>query len=254
MLTPAWTTCSRLFAAGTAALAVTAALLASPAAATSGGTAAAASGSGVSVSASRAPVEAVGPFRRTARSAYVWSIRPVTAARLGVSHRAGCPVAVGDLRLVGVTSWSFDGRTRRGELVVHRDVATDVVQIFRQLHAARFPLSRVVTAEQYGADDDRLMAANATSAYNCRAVTGGTGFSEHASGRAIDVNPVQNPYVRDSTVEPTAGRAYLDRGAVRPGMVVAGDAVVRAFALVSWGWGGDFRTLKDYQHFSRSGR
>jgi len=254
VLTPVRTTCSRLVAAGTAALAVTAALLASPAAATTGGTAAATSGSGGSVSAARAPVEAVGPYRRTARSAYVWSIRPVTAARLGVSHRAGCPVAAGDLRLVGVTSWGFDGRTRRGELVVHRDVAADTVKIFRELHAARFPLMRVVTTEQYGADDDRLMAANATSAYNCRATTGGTGFSEHAYGRAIDLNPIQNPYVRGTTVEPPAGRAYLDRDAVRPGMVVAGDPVVRAFAAVGWRWGGDFRTLKDYQHFSRSGR
>ena len=250
MLTPARTTWSRLLAAGTASLAVAAALAAAPSTATAGVT----SGSAALVSAARAPVEAVGPFRRTARSAYVWSIRPVTAARLGASHRAGCPVAVSDLRLVGVTSWGFDGRTRRGELVVHRDVAADTVEVFRQLHAARFPLRRVVTAERYGADDDRLMAANATSAYNCRAITGGTGFSEHAYGRAIDVNPIQNPYVRGTTVEPPAGRDYLDRRTVRPGMVVAGDAVVRAFASVGWGWGGNFRTLKDYQHFSRSGR
>lgn len=260
-MAPARTT-SRLLAAGTAALAAAAVLTATPGAAAEGTSAAStspASTSAVSTSVTsvtpvRGPVEAVGPFRRTARSAYVWSIRPVTAARLGASHRAGCPVAVGDLRLVGVTSWGFDGRTRRGELVVHRDVAAGVVEVFRQLHAARFPLTRVVTAEQYGADDDRLMTAGATSAYNCRAVTGGTGFSEHAYGRAIDVNPIQNPYVRGTTVEPPAGRAYLDRSDVRPGMVVAGDAVVRAFASVGWGWGGDFRTLKDYQHFSRSGR
>jgi hypothetical protein len=250
VLTTPRRTWSRLVATGAAGLAVTAALTASPALAGSS----AAVSTAVASASSGAPVEAVGPFRRTARHAYVWSIRSVTAARLGASHRAGCPVPVGDLRLVGVTSWGFDGRTRRGELVVHRDVAAAVVEVFRQLHAARFPLTRVVTAEQYGADDDRLMAANATSAYNCRAVTGGTGFSEHAYGRAIDVNPVQNPYVRGTTVEPPAGRAYLDRSAVRPGMVVAGDAVVRAFASVGWGWGGDFRTLKDYQHFSRSGR
>lgn len=250
-MAPARTT-SRLLAAGTAALAVATALALAPGAAAEG--VSVASTSAASLTPVRGPVEAVGPFRRTARSAYVWSIQPVTAARLGASHRAGCPVAVGDLRLVGVTSWGFDGRTRRGELVVHRDVAAGVVEVFRQLHAARFPLTRVVTAEQYGADDDRLMAAGATSAYNCRAVTGGTGFSEHAYGRAIDVNPIQNPYVRGTAVEPPAGRAYLDRSDVRPGMVVAGDAVVRAFASIGWGWGGDFRTLKDYQHFSRSGR
>jgi hypothetical protein len=251
-MAPARTTTSRLLAVGTAALAVAAALTLAPGAAAEGTSVA--STSAAQTPPVGGPVEAVGPFRRTARSAYVWSIRPVTVARLGASHRAGCPVAVGDLRLVGVTSWGFDGRTRRGELVVHRDVAAGVVEVFRQLHAARFPLTRVVTAEQYGADDGRLMAAGATSAYNCRAVTGGTGFSEHAYGRAIDVNPIQNPYVRGTTVEPPAGRAYLDRSLVRPGMVVAGDAVVRAFASIGWGWGGDFRTLKDYQHFSRSGR
>lgn len=206
------------------------------------------------VAPSTAVVDPVGPFRRTARGAYAWSVSPVTAARLGASHRAGCPVAVADLRLVGVTHWGLDGRPHRGELVVRASVATAVVEVFRRLHAARFPLARVVTAEQYGADDDRLMAANATSAYNCRTTTGGTGFSEHAYGTAIDLNPVQNPYVRGTTVEPPAGRAFLDRTDVRPGMVVAGDAVVRAFAAAGWEWGGDFRTLKDYQHFSQSGR
>ena len=109
----------------------------------------------------RVTLPAVGPFRRTARNAFVWSVAPVSAARLGVSHRAGCPVPVRDLRLVTATHWGFDGRTRRGQLVVHATVARDVVQVLGALHAARFPLQRVVTAEQYGADDDRLMAANA---------------------------------------------------------------------------------------------
>ena len=202
----------------------------------------------------RVALPAVGPFRRTARDAFVWSVAPVSAARLGVSHRAGCPVPVRDLRLVTATHWGFDGRTHRGQLVVHATVARDVVQVLRALHAARVPVQRMVTAEQYGADDARLMGANATSAYNCRRVTGGTAFSEHAYGTAIDVNPVQNPYVRGAVVEPPAGRAYLDRSDVRPGMVVRGGPVVRAFTAVGWGWGGSFRSFADYQHFSRSGR
>jgi hypothetical protein len=201
-----------------------------------------------------APVRQVGPFRRTARDAYVWQVRPVTAARLGSSHSAGCPVAPADLRLVAVTHWGFDGRAHRGELVVHEDVATAVVRVFRALHGARFPVQRMRTVDAYGGDDDASMAANNTSAYNCRRTTGGTSWSEHAYGRAIDLDPVQNPYVRGTAVAPPAGRAYLDRSDVRPGMVVAGDAVVRAFAAVGWEWGGSFRTLKDYQHFSESGR
>jgi hypothetical protein len=138
--------------------------------------------------------------------------------------------------------------------VVHRAHAAGMVRVFRTLYDARFPVQRMRTVEQYGSDDDRSMEANNTSAFNCRAVAGGSGWSEHAYGAALDINPVQNPYVRGSTVEPEAGRAYLDRSRVRPGMAVAGDVVVRAFASVGWEWGGDFRTLKDYQHFSASGR
>lgn len=194
-----------------------------------------------------------GPFRHTGRGEFRSRITTVTASRLGSSHRPGCPTPVSDLRLAEVTYLGFDGRPHQGELVVHRAHAAAVVQVFRQLYAARFPVQQMVTVEQYGADDDRSMAANNTSAYNCRAVAGGTGWSEHAYGTALDVNPVQNPYVRGSTVEPPAGRGYLDRGDVRPGMVVGQDVVVRAFASVGWAWGGDFRTLKDYQHFSASG-
>ena len=195
-----------------------------------------------------------GPFRHTGRGQFRWSVAPVTAERLGASHRAGCPVAVSDLRLVRLSHWGFDGRPRRGELVVAAAQAGAVVEVFRQLHAARFPVARMVTVEQYGGDDDASMAANNTSAYNCRTTTGGTGFSEHAYGTALDVNPVQNPYVRGTTVLPAAGRAYLDRGDVRAGMVARDDVVVRAFRAAGWGWGGDFSTIKDYQHFSLSGR
>jgi D-alanyl-D-alanine carboxypeptidase len=197
---------------------------------------------------------ALGAFRQTARAEPVFRTAPVTAARLGSSHRAGCPVRVADLRLVTVTHLRPDGSTARGELVVHRDAAAAVVQVFRSLLAARFPLASVRTVEAYGSDDARSMAANNTSAYNCRRTTGGTGWSEHAYGRALDLNPVQNPYVRGTTVLPAAGRPYLDRTRSRPGMVLAGGPVVRAFASVGWKWGGSFTSLKDYQHFSASGR
>jgi hypothetical protein len=207
---------------------------------------------GAAVAAPQLP--AVGPFRRTARAQPVFRVQPVTAARLGSSHRAGCPVAVADLRLVTVTHLRFDGRTAQGELVVHRDAADAVVRVFRELLAARFPVAQVRTVEAYGGDDARSMAANNTSAYNCRRTTGGTAWSEHAHGRALDLNPVQNPYVRGRTVLPAAGRGYVDRSRPRPGMVRAGDVVVRAFAAAGWEWGGDFTSLKDYQHFSASGR
>lgn len=195
-----------------------------------------------------------GPFRRTGRGQFRWSVAPVTAERLGASHRAGCPLATTDLRLLRLSHWAFDGRLRSGELVVRGSQAAAVVEVFRHLHAARFPVERMVTVEQYGADDDASMAANNTSAYNCRPTTGGTGFSEHAYGTALDINPVQNPYVRGTTVLPEAGRGYLDRADVRAGMVVRDGVVVQAFRAAGWGWGGDFASIKDYQHFSLSGR
>ena len=200
------------------------------------------------------PLAPVGPFRRTGRSQPVFRTEAVTAARLGSSHRPGCPVAVADLRLVTVTHVRFDGTRARGQVVVHRDAAPAVVRVFRALLAARFPVAQVRTVEAYGSDDERSMAANNTSAYNCRRSTGGTGWSEHAYGRALDINPVQNPYVRGTTVLPAAGRAHVDRSQPAPGMVLADGPVVRAFAAVGWEWGGSYLGLKDYQHFSTSGR
>ncbi|MFA9446916.1 M15 family metallopeptidase [Egicoccus sp. AB-alg6-2] len=173
----------------------------------------------------------------------------------GVSMHPGCPVGYDDLRLVVLTHRGFDGLLHRGEIVVHRTVVADLRSVFARMYATDFPLQRVERIERYGGDDDRSMAANNTSAFNCRRVAGTTRYSEHALGTAIDVNPVQNPYVSGSgTVAPPAGRAYTDRGDVRPGMIVAGDAVVRAFDAIGWGWGGRWSSAKDYQHFSASGR
>ncbi len=189
-----------------------------------------------------------------AYSAAVAEIDAATLARMQYSHRAGCPVATADLRLVTLTYYGFDRATHTGELVVHRTAATAITRVFGDLYAARYPVQRMLLVDAYRGSDHASMDANNTSAYNCRAVEGGSGWSEHASGTAIDINPVQNPYVSGSTVLPAAGRGYLDRRDDRPGMVVRGDVVVRAFADQGWKWGGDFTSLKDYQHFSASGR
>ena len=140
--------------------------------------------------------------------AFSSSVRAIDAAlleRMRYSHRAGCPVATADLRYVQVTYYGFDRRARTGELVVHRTAATAMTQVFAQLYAARFPIQQMLLVDAYRADDHASMAANNTSAYNCRAVEGGSGWSEHAYGTALDLNPVQNPYVTSSTVLPPAG-------------------------------------------------
>jgi D-alanyl-D-alanine carboxypeptidase len=171
----------------------------------------------------------------------------------GVSWRPGCPVGLRDLRLLRLSHWDFGGRARTGRLIVHRDVAREMVEVFRDLYAARFPIRRMVPVDAYGGSDFRSIEADNTSAFNCRFVPGTRRWSAHAYGRAIDVNPVENPYLAAGRVQPPAGRAYLDRTRVRPGMAVRGGVLVRAFAAAGWPWGGRWRGTPDYQHFSASG-
>jgi len=172
----------------------------------------------------------------------------------GVSWRPGCPVALDELALLRLDHWGLDGVVHRGELVVAAEVADEVLGAFSRIYAARFPIDRMERVDAYDGSDDRSMAANNTSAFNCRPITGGGGWSEHSYGTAIDVNPVQNPYVRGDTVLPPAGERYLDRSDVRPGMVVDPGPVTGAFRSLGWGWGGEWQTPRDYQHFSESGR
>jgi D-alanyl-D-alanine carboxypeptidase len=173
----------------------------------------------------------------------------------GLSWRPGCPVRLRDLRLLTLSYRRFDGKARIGRLIVHADVAGEVVDVFRTLYGARFPIRRMVAVDAYRASDFRSIEADNTSAFNCRVVDGTTRWSEHAYGRAIDLNPIENPYVyADGTTSHRASRRYLRRSPYRPGMAVEGSAVVRAFDAVGWGWGGRWPGVKDYQHFSASGR
>lgn len=184
-------------------------------------------------------------------------IKPIdeaVAAGMESSWRPGCPVPLSDLRLVQVDYWGFDGREHRGELVVNAAWAEGIVSVFEELFAARFPIEQMVLIDAYRGDDDRSMAANNTSAFNCRYVAGTTRWSEHAYGRAIDINPVQNPYLRGDIVSPPAGADYLDRSLEEPGMIHSGDPVVATFAGIGWTWGGDWTNSKDFQHFSATGR
>lgn len=192
----------------------------------------------------------------TPTSAFVGTVAVLTpdlVERMAASWRPGCPVPLEDLRYVTVTHHGFEGQVVQGELVVHADVADGIVGVFRALFDAGYPIRSMRLVDDFGADDDASMAADNTSAFNCRAITGGTEWSEHAYGRAIDVNPVENPYVRGRHVAPPAGREFAERRA-RPGVILAGDAVVQAFAAAGWHWGGDWASPVDYQHFSVSGR
>jgi len=173
---------------------------------------------------------------------------------IGVSWRPGCPVPLRDLRLLRLPHWGFDGRMRAGRLIVHEDVARDVLGVLRRLYAAKFPIRRMTPVDAYGGSDFRSNEADNTSAFNCRYVDGTTRWSEHAYGRAIDVNPIENPYVSGGRTSHRASTSYVDRARRRPGMAYGDGVLVRAFDTIGWGWGGRWTSVKDYQHFSASGR
>jgi hypothetical protein len=171
-----------------------------------------------------------------------------------VSWHPGCPVGIADLRLVSLSYWGFDHRPHLGLMIVNRSVAWDVVRVFHVLFDERFPIRRMQPVDRYGGDDERSMAADNTSGFNCRVVAGGTSWSQHAYGLAIDLDPVENPEVKDGAVDPPSGDPYADRTRNVPGMIHPGDDVVRAFASIGWGWGGSWRSFQDWQHFSSNGR
>ena len=180
--------------------------------------------------------------------------RTTTAAELGVSWREGCPVAVEDLRWLELAHWDDEGFATTGVLVVHADHVDDVVTVFERLFDARFPIRSMRPITDFDADDDASMRANNSSAFNCRLISGTDRWSQHAYGGAIDINPLVNPWVRGSQVDPPEGAEYLDRTLDTPGLIKAGDVVTQAFADIGWGWGGDWNSSLDYQHFSHNGR
>jgi hypothetical protein len=196
---------------------------------------------------------------RAATPTFGATIEPIPVAlrarmvRVG-SWRPGCPVSIDRLRLIRLSYWGFDARPHQGYLVVAQGKAPAVVRVFRVLFDKRFPIRSMRLIEDFGADDHRSMAADNTSAFNGRYVSGTHRWSMHAYGIAIDIDPVENPYVSGSYVSPSQARPYADRSLRRPGMIHAGDTVVRAFAAIGWGWGGSWRPARDYQHFSANGR
>jgi hypothetical protein len=182
-------------------------------------------------------------------------VEPVPAHVLARSTwQPGCPVAAADLAYVQLAFWGFDDQRHTGELLVHRSVAEDLVSVFRRLYDARFPFEELRITTRAELDAAPTGDSNGTGVFVCRPATGSTTtFSQHAYGLAIDLDPFQNPYVKGDLVLPELASAYLDRTHVRPGMITPDGVVVQAFESIGWTWGGTWRSLKDYQHFSLNG-
>jgi len=186
--------------------------------------------------------------------AEILAIDDQTAARMTFSWREGCPVGLDRLRLLKLSFHDLNGGVQSGELVVNADVADDVVAVFEQLFDAGFPIEQMKLVDVYGGDDDASMAANNTSGFNCRYVDGTSTWSQHAFGLAVDINPLLNPWIHGSTVDPMGAEPYVDRSQNVQGMIHGGDVVVQAFSSIGWTWGGTWVHSKDYQHFSSTGQ
>ncbi len=177
----------------------------------------------------------------------------------GFYHR-GCPVPLSGLRLLTVSYRGFDGRAQTGQLVVNKVAARPLARVFRQLYRLHFPIRHLRLADMYGASRGRPRDGDVSGSFECRQAVpspcaGGRGtgsWSMHAYGLAVDLNPVENPYVGCGQSRDRAARPYRDRSRHRPGMVT--PRVVRAFGSIGWGWGGSWAgNTKDYMHFSASG-
>ena len=250
------------------ALALAAACTAAPASETSSGPSSPSGSFAVASptepSSPTAATPAPSPSSEPARSRFAGRVTEIPAAvereMSGTTWEPGCPVGLEDLRLLRFNYLGLDGEIHRGPMVVHASVARDVLGVFEQLFDAGFPLKHVALAHRWRPNGPINTTRSVTASFNCRPALNpdlsptGT-WSEHSYGLAVDVNPLQNPYVAaDGSVRRPAAEVYLDRSRELPGMIHAGDVVVRSFAGIGWEWGGNWSGKKDYMHFSLRGR
>ncbi len=199
----------------------------------------------------------------SAESAFSSEVRVLSSTEktfmTGKSWNKGCPVLLSELRAVTMTHWDWNGVAVGGTLILHKDVVDSALAAFQRLYEIKYPIRLMEPIDEYRsgdgvwADDSTSIDANNTSAFNCRPVTGGSGWSEHAYGRAIDINPVENPYVLDRRVARASSEPFIERK-LGKGVLLEGDRAVQAFVDHGWQWGGLWANPIDYQHFSTSGR
>jgi len=172
------------------------------------------------------------------------------------SWRPTCPVPLIDLRYINVNHLNFEGETVSGEIIVHKDVADDVVNIFAELYEIGYPIKQMRLVSDFNADDWASIEADNTSAFNCRPVTGKKKkWSKHAYGKAIDINPIENPYIsKRGHISHKASLRYRKRihrvnTPEDRAVLLKNDSATKIFKKYGWKWGGDWYTIKDYQHF-----
>lgn len=174
----------------------------------------------------------------------------------GKSYKAHCPLPLTDLRYVKVLHCNAEGKPQLGELLCHKNIATDLVDIFKNLYKAHYRIERMILIDAYGADDERSMSANNTTCFNFRYVAGTQRLSNHSKGCAIDINPLYNPYVKRSKngvlhVSPASARPFADRSKKFAYKIDTTDLCYREFIRHGFVWGGAWKRSKDYQHFEK---
>lgn len=192
-----------------------------------------------------------------------YSITPITAKIkkemiAGGSWQIACPVSLEDLRYIRVKYLGFDGKTKIGQLIMHKSVSRDIVAIFQELYNIRYPIRKMHLIDKYHGNDWRSIEADNTSAFNCRRATGSKKWSKHAYGRAIDINPIENPYIsRSGHISHKNSLQYRERlhknisNQADHALLLKHDKAVKIFKRYGWQWGGDWSSVKDYQHFSK---
>lgn len=183
---------------------------------------------------------------------------PIKARITGKSYQENDNIQLGQLRYVRIKYYGFDGAVKDGELLVNEKIAQDTMEIFYDLYKHQYPLQEVSLIDKYDGDDGRSMRANNTSAFNYRVIAETENLSRHAYGMAIDINPRINPCVKEGVAQPKNGSLYAERdpekcrGKYRNFMIQKGDYLYQLFQAHGFTWGGDWNSLKDYQHFEKS--
>lgn len=156
-----------------------------------------------------------------------------------------------DLAYLKIGYYGFDGEYHLGDMIVAKEIADEVLDIFKELYNKKYPIEKIRLIDEYDANDELSMSDNNTSAFSYRLIEGSDKLSNHAKGIAIDINPLMNPMVKGEVVSPKGGYDYLNREDIKKGMIIKGDAAYEAFTKRGWTWGGDWKSLKDYQHFEK---
>jgi hypothetical protein len=193
-------------------------------------------------------------------SAQEFSVQPIPDSVFlrmqGRSWPEGCTIRRSDLRYLRLSHYDAEKKQHVGEMVCNKAIANDLLEIFRELYRQKYPIERICLIDDYNADDEQSMRDNNSSCFCYRKISGSTKLSKHAQGMAVDINTLYNPYVRTGKdgrriVEPATATRYVDRRKSFPYKIVKGDLLYRLFLQHGFKWGGNWRTMKDWQHFEK---